>query len=168
MLALFHMTTKSLFRIAIQLSGLYFVFISIVGIPKEIALYVLMSKQIAAMGSLFLIGPMIGLALGLVLGLVLIFGANKITKLFLRADEGDPVTPAKADVIEVAMILVGVVTVVLNLSGLSNVIANIQGGYNPPILVDVIAPIVFGLVIIWKARAITRYILRINAIGKEQ
>ena len=82
------MTTKSLFRLGVQLCGFYILYKLVIDIPGTIALASLYSKQLsfgdsAAQAYFYMALPAL---FNLVLGLILIFAAKKITVFFIRED----------------------------------------------------------------------------------
>src|SRR3989344_1118753 len=159
------MTPKSLFRLAIQLCGLYLIYWTIVGVPRIIAYAIILPRQIGYGSAELVIGEIIGLILHLVVGLVLLFASGKITSHFMSDDSTEPVSVAKESIIEIVIVVAGIIMIVANIPAIYPAITS-SGTFLPfrSTLTEILITIAAGTVLIWKARTLSRFIMRIKAI----
>lgn len=159
------MTPKSLFRLAIQICGLYIIYLVIAGLPQTILGLFYIGRDSVYRGSLLMPFEIAIFLVPLIVGLILIFHAKRITGHFIREDDGLLVSVRKEDIIEVVTVIVGILRIVTSLP--DSRLAIITFSSDNPTLIIIGIRIVVGAVLIWKARAISRYIMKINAVNHD-
>ena len=162
------MTYKSLFKLAIQLTGLYFIFISITGIPKIIAYTLLLQSAPTYGQSGLTISQFLSVVITAVLGLIMVYAAKKITDLFVKTDEPALLNVAKESILEVAMILLGIYIIAMNIPNISSLLVSLllSEAFQIKLFLSSIISIVACFVIIYNARAISQFLVKIKTIAK--
>jgi hypothetical protein len=162
------MTYKSLFKLAIQLSGLYFIFISIVGIPK-VLVYVLLLQNSPSYGtSSVTIAQFLSIVLTAVFGLIMMYAAKKITDFFIHTDEPALLNISRESILEMVMIVLGIAMIVTRIPDISSILVSLFSSetFETKILLSTVISIVACIILIYKARAISQFLMKINTISK--
>ena len=162
------MTPKSLFRLAIQLCGLYLMYWSILKLVS-IGVYLLVEGTTQLPVNSWVIFTEIAIIVApLVIGVVLIFTAKKIASWFVRDADNEPMKVEKEDIIEVVTVIVGIILIVTTIPNTGVAVQQLRAGFGSPVLIVLFIRIIVGAILIWKARVISQYIMKINAVGKSE
>ena len=161
------MKTKSFFQLVIQLCGLYYIYLAI----KDLVLYFtflsMQSGQPMYGDESIMTSQLIVLAIHLLIGLVLLFVAKKITALLLRSeDDADITGVSKADIVEIVLIVAGIITIFSSIPSAYTKYAVFED--NPSALAHGIIALVASAIVIWNARPISKFIMKINVIDKDE
>ncbi len=162
------MTYKALFKLAIQLSGLYFIFISIIGIPKALAYILLLQNSPSYGASGMTAAQFISIAITAIFGLIMIYAAKKITDFFIRTDDPAVLNIAKESILEMVMIILGIFIIVMSIPNISSLFVSLfsSGPFETEVLLSTIISIVACVILINKARVISQFLIKINPIAK--
>ncbi len=166
------MKPKSLFRLAIQICGLYVMFGAFMSLPSVISNMLILAghPEYSAMygGWLLMATQILTFALPVIIGTVLIFAAKKIASFFIHEEDEEPLNVKKEDILEIIIVVIGIVTVIGVIPDAVTSFKYYTGGifqdYIPYALIPTGLKILVGLIFIWKARALSRYTMRLPAI----
>lgn len=164
------MTSKSLFQLTIQLCGFYFIFQSILQLIKTLTLifapdyhqlFELSTKE-------YVFSQIVVLAIYMLSGFALLFLARSIANYFSHKEDKELIHLKKQDIIEVFLIGLGIVMIVSVIPNIYPVVVSMGSDMDSNILTNTGIIIALNGLIIWKARSISEYIMKINAVSKKE
>jgi hypothetical protein len=163
------MTSKSIFQLAIQLCGLYFIFQAILQLIKTVTLiFAPAVHQTYTMPQEYIFSQISVFAIYSISGFALVLSARFIANFFSHKDDIEPLQLKKQDVIEVFLIGVGVAKIVSSIPNVYPFIASLGSDIDTNLLANTAIIIGFNGLLIWKARSIAVYIMKLNAVSKKE